>query len=289
MITRITDQLTGQPFTDIDLHLELFGLPTVSNKEDWWGESREYLISMLKDGDDEALASLDNYLFNHDPATAAELIWRDGSFHLFISHMSAHKDIAKALADELAAYGVHGFVAHEDIQPNSAWERTIADCLGTCDALVALMHPGFNLSPWTDQEVGWVLGRPRPVLSVRLGMNPYGFAGGQQAIAGGTKSAEVLAIEIVAILANDVKTASQVREVLVHRLTTSVSFSMSNKIIRNFLIRDVELTDDEVNRVRWAAPTNWDVGNANALQQFESRYAHVTRTSPPPPKTIELG
>ena len=47
-----------------------------------------------------------------------------------------------------------------------------------------MKHPGFPKSRWTDQEVGWALGRDVHVLPVRRGIDPYGFLGEVQGIQG---------------------------------------------------------------------------------------------------------
>lgn len=45
----------------------------------------------------------------------------------------------------------------------------------TADALVALVHPEVNESPWCQQEIGWAHGRGIPVFCVRIGATPTGF------------------------------------------------------------------------------------------------------------------
>jgi hypothetical protein len=50
------------------------------------------------------------------------------------------------------------------------------------DALAAIMTEDFHDSNWTDQEVGFALGRHVPVIPLRLGRNPYGFLARIQAL-----------------------------------------------------------------------------------------------------------
>lgn len=73
-------------------------------------------------------------------------------------------------------------MAHEDIKPTQQWLDEIENALGSMDALVALMTEGFHDSNWTDQEVGFAFGREVPIISVRLGTDPYGFIGKFQAL-----------------------------------------------------------------------------------------------------------
>jgi hypothetical protein len=50
------------------------------------------------------------------------------------------------------------------------------------DALAAIMTEDFHNSNWTDQEVGFALGRHVPVIPLRLGRTPYGFLARVQAL-----------------------------------------------------------------------------------------------------------
>jgi nucleoside 2-deoxyribosyltransferase len=68
-------------------------------------------------------------------------------------------------------------VAHSDIEPTAEWQTQIQTALATCDAFIALLHPDFQASDWTDQEVGFSMGRGVPTFAVRLGQVPYSFMG----------------------------------------------------------------------------------------------------------------
>ena len=50
------------------------------------------------------------------------------------------------------------------------------------DGFAALMTKNFHDSNWTDQEIGFALGRGVMVIAVNLGRNPYGFIGDMQAL-----------------------------------------------------------------------------------------------------------
>jgi TIR domain len=112
------------------------------------------------------------------------LNWRSDHVRLFITHTHEHRGMAKQIKEALVfPYRVDAFVAHDDIEPTRLWEDEITNALRTCDALLALLTPGFHESKWCDQEVGWVLGRDMPlVASVNMGATPHGFIGRFQAI-----------------------------------------------------------------------------------------------------------
>jgi hypothetical protein len=105
----------------------------------------------------------------------ADSIWRPNRLRVFISHLSDNKDDAIFLKQQLSKYAIRGFVAHADIELGSRWEDVIEDALRSCHSLIALLHPGFHESKWTDQEVGFVMGRKLPVFTIHLGETPYGF------------------------------------------------------------------------------------------------------------------
>lgn len=114
--------------------------------------------------------------------SAKERIWRNGKFRLFISHKAGIKSKANELKAALGRFGITCFVAHADIAPTKKWRNEILIALSSMHALVALMTKSFHNSPWTDQEVGYALGRDVPVVPVRLGSDPYGFIGEYQAL-----------------------------------------------------------------------------------------------------------
>lgn len=175
--TEIANRLSPRSWVEIDLVLEEFGIDT---EETWSGDAFSYLVSMLRGVDDLKLRQLAHHLnIETGPDSIFELpsFWKEGQLRVFISHLSAHKVFASDLQSALADLGICGFVAHEDIEPDEEWQTEIERALRTCDALIALLHAGFNESTWTDQEVGYALGRGVPVFSVRLDMAPYGLFG----------------------------------------------------------------------------------------------------------------
>jgi len=111
------------------------------------------------------------------PPDASKRIWGDGGFRLFFSHKSEVKKETGELKDQLQAFGVSCFVAHEDIRPTKAWQDEIENALASMDGFAALMTENFHESDWTDQEVGFAFARGVPMIAVRLGKDPYGFMG----------------------------------------------------------------------------------------------------------------
>lgn len=115
---------------------------------------------------------------------ATRRIWEDNCFRLFLSHKAEVKTETTSLKNNLRLFGVSCFVAHEDIQPTKEWQVEIANALASMDGFAALMTDGFHDSEWTDQEVGFAIARGVPIIAVRLGIDPYGFIGKDQGLAG---------------------------------------------------------------------------------------------------------
>ena len=105
------------------------------------------------------------------------------TYLIFLSHKADVKEKVQELKKGLERYGVTAFVAHSDIQPTNDWQNTILDVLGRMDAFVALLTEGFRDSDWTSQEIGYAVARKVPIISVRLGTDPYGFIAREQALA----------------------------------------------------------------------------------------------------------
>jgi hypothetical protein len=133
-------------------------------------------------------------------------------FRLFISHISKDKLIATRLKDCLANYAISGFVAHEDIHPTLEWQSEIERALQTMDGFIAVHTKGFSASYWTQQEVGFALGRGAKVISFKMGEDPTGFISKQQALARRSRTAEAIAKEIDQLLAQDRRTSGRLAE-----------------------------------------------------------------------------
>lgn len=165
------------------------------------------------------------YGSRHVPSEAqAKHLWEEGYFKLFLSHLVTHKVEVHNLKRALRAYGIDSFVARDDIQPSRQWQSEIELALRSMDSLVALLTTGFLESKWCDQEVGWALGRGVPVVPVRLGCDPHGFAGQFQAISGRLESPDGLAVSIFNVLKTKSETKQAIHRALPNALLRSPSF-----------------------------------------------------------------
>jgi hypothetical protein len=226
LLTAVANHLAAEEWPIIDLTLDQFGLSTT---ESWSGTKVGYIIEIAKNGNDDTITGLAEHCgipVEHgvvQPNVQAAF-WKPDHFRLFLSHLATHKKFTSELQQALEHYGITAFVAHKDINPTAEWQNEIELALSTCDGLLALLHPGFHVSNWTDQEIGFVMGRAMPVFSITLGETPYGFIGKTQAFNGIGKTAVVLAREIFDALRKNKQTQDKMAEIVVSLFENSGSF-----------------------------------------------------------------
>ena len=185
LLKEISGRLQIEEWPLIDVTLSEFGLAT---SESWGGKNNAYVLEMCKNASDSVLVELAQhvgYLLAEVAKPGIDApFWRKRMFRVFISHLSSEKTLAANLQEELLNFGISSFVAHNDIEPTLEWLGQIETALATADSVVALLHPAFHQSDWTDQEIGFAMGRGLPVFAVRFGQDPYGFIGRFQAFSG---------------------------------------------------------------------------------------------------------
>lgn len=219
LISKISRELQSRyTFADIDAFLSAYkikhpsGSPSYNSK---WVYSKE----ALGDISDQLLIELAAELNVDVSRTESKIIippkmWeKNKNFKLFISHLAIHKDKATKLKDALKSYYISSFVAHEDITPTLPWQIEIERALNTMDAMLCIHTKGFSDSPWTQQEIGFSLGRNIKIISLRMDEDPKGFISKHQAILRRGRDASGVAEEINTILINDFMTKDRMNEV----------------------------------------------------------------------------
>jgi len=225
LIKEISHRLSSEEWPVIDLSLKQFSLPWSNN---WDGSKEAYVIQMLDEARDDVLLALARHVgYDSDPirSSVEPGFWLPNNFRLFISHLATFKHEAAILQGTLKKYQISSFVAHNDIEPTSEWQNEIEAGLSTADAMIVLLHEGFHQSNWTDQEIGYAMGRGVLILTVRFEQDPYGFIGRFQALNGNGKDIKNLGKEIFDILIKHKQTRRRISEVLVARLEQSESFA----------------------------------------------------------------
>jgi TIR domain len=210
-------------------------------------------------------------------------LWAHKKFRLFLSHVSRHKVKVAMLKKQLSLRGIDAFVAHEDIEPSLEWQAEIELGLRSMHAMVALITPDFHDSLWTDQEVGWALGRGVLVLPVRLGADPYGFAGKVQAVAGNLDDPVALAESIVRCLLTNQLTHGEMRRALVASFSDSSSFEIA-KVLQKHLVTVDDLSEDDKASLHTTCIENSQVRGAWGVVDA----IHQKIGKPPKPKTAKV-
>lgn len=168
--------------------------------------------------------------------------WEKGYLKAFVSHLAQNKQRVYSLKNRLNSWGISSFVAHADIEPSREWMVEIEKALSTMDVLIAVVEPGFKESNWTDQEVGFALGRNVGVIPLRVGLDPYGFMGKYQGIQIKNKVPEAVAEEIVKVLLK----RPTYRDKLIFSLSKSIqAVSTSKKIEKIYQIDSWKIITDE--------------------------------------------
>jgi len=240
LITQVSALLSAESWPVIDLTLKQFGLRW---SPEWpSGDKSSYILEMITESSDDQLLSLASHvgIENSPRASVIEAsFWKPGHFRLFIGHLAERKDLATSLQEGLANFNISAFVAHRDIEPTREWQDEIELALNTADAFVALLAEGFHASKWTDQEIGFAMGRGLLVIAVRLGEERYGFIAKHQALQGRGKSADDLMLELYELLRDHKQTQRRMAEALVYRFEQSDSFRRAKDNIA--LLEDVKV------------------------------------------------
>jgi hypothetical protein len=184
------------------------------------------------------------------PVEAISRIWGERTLNIFLSHKVEHKKETSELKSQLERYGLSCFVAHEYIQPSKEWMDEIEKALFSMDVLIALMTDNFHDSDWTDQEVGAAIGRGVPVISVKMGKDPYGFIGKYQALNGSWQNIATMADSIYEILAGHTFFREGLIDSAIHKLETGTSYEGCHFVVKKILPRLGKLDTTHIERIR---------------------------------------
>lgn len=255
IITEISRRLSQEGWPIIDLTLRQFSLPTTDN---WQGDRLSYILEMIDPvATDEQLIALSSHVgFDLSrPSGLEPSFWTNGYLKLFLSHLAIYKNQATELQWALAKYGISTFVAHCDIEPTKEWQDEIELALSTADALVAMLTPDFHDSKWTDQEIGFAMGRRLLILSLRLGQDPYGFIGKYQGIEAKKLKAADIAHKIFKVFLDNKQTARSMKEALITLFELSNTYQEA-KDRMTLLEQTNEWPDSLVVRIEQATENN---------------------------------
>lgn len=194
---KIIRALINDDTSVIDMILDEY--PSLKHSHHDFETLEEYISFKIREMEVSDLYAINEYLNKRKLTVGNYSLWGNCKLKVFISHLSKDKAKATALTKELKKYGATGFVAHIDIQPSEEWLKTIESALESMDVILALVTDGFKDSDWTAQEIGFGLGKGVPVITIRNGMDPFGFFGKWQAIQGSGRTASEIVVDFIDI------------------------------------------------------------------------------------------
>ena len=188
-------------------------------------------------------------------------------FDCFSADVSRIKVRISEVKAALGVYGIDGFVAHDDIEPTVQWHREIELALRSMDMLCAFVTEDFTGSKWCDQEGGFALGRPVPVIAVRCGADPYGLLGKDQALTADISKPKDCAVRIVDIVARQDHLRTRLMDGLVEGVAGAISFQDAKDSSKLVLALKSHLTDTQIVRLLEGSRDNSQVREATGVPE----------------------
>jgi hypothetical protein len=258
LIREAATLLDKQEWDDIDLVLGQFALPT--SDYDVPNTKSAYVIQMIREATDASLTALHEYLVGEAGGSVGlgRGPWTGDRLRVFCSHLAAHKQVVGEVGDQLARFGVEPFIAHDAIEPSKEWAQVIENALTDCDAMIVFLHEGFEQSSWYDQEVGWALGRRRPILPLNYGIHPYGFLGKYQDQSCSNAPPPQVGTFVMDWLTKTPSLHARLAHGLVDAFVNSGSWNFT-RLVAPLLDRISAITNDDLTRMEKAAQDNIDV------------------------------
>jgi hypothetical protein len=258
-IREIATLLDKEEWSDLDLILSQHGLST---SDFWNGDGkRDYVVAMIQNDSDEKLSELHGYLTGASGTGISGTRlpgyspFKSDRLRLFLSHLTARRDLVGECGRVLGFYGIDAFVAHDSIEPSREWQSVIEAGLSDCDAMVAFFHTGFRESNWCDQEVGWVMGRSRPILALAFDEMPHGFVAKLQAMTCANIPAGRLPHIIVDWAVEQGTLHPRLAASLTAALVNSGSWDRTRRLSQ-LMERVTGYTDDQLTAIEAAASSN---------------------------------
>lgn len=213
--------------------------------------------------------SLDKYP-QVEPDTLS--IWQPDRIRLFVSHRDNHKKKAKELAEALEGYGMSAFLAHDTIEVTAPWQNEILKGLGTMEIMLVFVTDDLHDSEWTDQEIGFALGRGVPILSLKLeNADPKGFIAGEQALRGDIQDPAASAPLIYKLVAKKLDNKDRLQSALISAFIDSSCFEEAKERFQRLNKAVDSISEEEEQRIIDGFKKNDQLHNAFYLNNKYKR------------------
>ncbi|MCF8298568.1 MAG: toll/interleukin-1 receptor domain-containing protein [Saprospiraceae bacterium] len=190
-----------------------------------------------------------------DENIISEIWGKQKRYKIFLSHKAAFKKEASTLKEQLENYGISCFVAHEDVKPTKKWIVKIEEALRSMNLLIALIADDFYDSDWTQQEIGFALGRGIKVYAIKLSKEKSrGFQNQFQDITANWSNSGTKILETM----KDVN--PEWNDIITNALQFSKNFDQSNEIFPYFK-KLTKINEQQLNNIIEAFNNNDQIYN----------------------------
>src|SRR5712692_6828382 len=86
----------------------------------------------------------------------------------FIGYKHEDLSLAKEVKKQVEALAHSAFVARYDLIYSVEWRNEIREHLDNCNALIVIATSQFNESAFANQEAGIIMGKKKPVISLKF-------------------------------------------------------------------------------------------------------------------------
>ncbi|WP_349371173.1 toll/interleukin-1 receptor domain-containing protein [Salinarimonas sp.] len=197
--------------------------------------------------------------------------WRPNTIRLFISHRDGDKAAVHELAGFLDDYGISSFVAHDQIEPTREWRAEIVRALQTMEVMLVYLTPSFHESVWTNQEVGFALGKDIPIITLKLGAtDPRGFIGHEQALRAASDAQET-AKRVQRILVDKLGRRERIQAAFVEAFASSPDFAEARERFDRLVAEVPTLTEEQLQTIIFAFAKNDQLSGSIYLNNHYNR------------------
>ena len=95
------------------------------------------------------------------------------AYNIFLSHSKADLKWVKWIADNARNIDINVYMYEHDIQPGTSIAEKVQTAIENCQALVVLLTPNSEYSPYVQQEIGFAHAKDKPIIPlVQPGVSP---------------------------------------------------------------------------------------------------------------------
>lgn len=197
------------------------------------------------------------------PGTVTEMIQG------FLSYPSLDKMVVgkiKSRLEETAVFEL--FLAHEDMEPSTAFRETIIERLRRCDFFVPILTRSFNSSQWTGQEIGMAKAWSKIIIPIKVDpdSNPEGFIEELHALTLNVQDISETCDRVFRVVANKPSLKLKAMDGLISAIAKSSSWSSASKRTRLSTFLD-EIPQDQLTRLLRVSIDNPEVSGSFDAQK----------------------